>query len=148
MPLSGQPAVCSLCVLCHLHTVDPFASSQNLSSNVIVTHDDLPDHVTVMYTSNCPNGNVPSIRGTCDNVAIGQEVGTKRCCQVSCGSWDPQWPASQVAVSSAVALCSDGCAVCAGRLQCDCHSPQVSERAELPDRASGLQGEDQGQPDD
>ncbi|XP_048874738.1 integrin beta-2-like [Brienomyrus brachyistius] len=47
---------------------------QNLSSNVIVTHDDLPDHVTVTYTSNCPNGEVPSIRGTCDNVGIGKEV--------------------------------------------------------------------------
>uniref|UniRef100_A0A3B3SYU2 Integrin beta n=1 Tax=Paramormyrops kingsleyae TaxID=1676925 RepID=A0A3B3SYU2_9TELE len=47
---------------------------RNLSSNVIVTHDDLPDHVTVMYTSNCPNGDLPSIRGTCDNVGIGKEV--------------------------------------------------------------------------
>ncbi|XP_076119827.1 integrin beta-2 [Alosa pseudoharengus] len=45
-----------------------------LSSKVIVTHDVLPDKVTVTYTSNCPEGNNPGDEGICDNVKLGQEV--------------------------------------------------------------------------
>ncbi|XP_061090452.1 integrin beta-2-like isoform X2 [Conger conger] len=47
---------------------------KRLSSKVIVTHEDLPEHITITYTSNCANGAQPSSRGTCDNVTIDQEV--------------------------------------------------------------------------
>lgn len=45
-----------------------------LSSNIIVTHDGLPEDISVTFTSNCPGGEKPSDRGTCNNVAIGQVV--------------------------------------------------------------------------
>ncbi|KAL4660205.1 integrin beta-2-like isoform X1 [Arapaima gigas] len=45
-----------------------------LSSNVILSHDELPDGVTVTYTSNCVGGEKPSIQGICNNVSIDQEV--------------------------------------------------------------------------
>ncbi|KAJ8416683.1 hypothetical protein AAFF_G00325610 [Aldrovandia affinis] len=47
---------------------------KNLSSNVIVTHDELPEHITVTYTSNCMDGGQPGTKATCDNVGINQEV--------------------------------------------------------------------------
>ncbi|XP_036400959.1 integrin beta-2-like isoform X1 [Megalops cyprinoides] len=47
---------------------------KSLSSNVIVTHEALPQHVTVTYTSNCANGHQPSPQGTCDNVGLDKEV--------------------------------------------------------------------------
>uniref|UniRef100_A0A8B9JUN3 Integrin beta n=1 Tax=Astyanax mexicanus TaxID=7994 RepID=A0A8B9JUN3_ASTMX len=43
-----------------------------LSSNIIVTHDTLPEHVSVTYTT-C-QGQSSSDRGICNNVNIGQEV--------------------------------------------------------------------------
>ncbi|XP_056092875.1 integrin beta-2 [Rhinichthys klamathensis goyatoka] len=46
----------------------------NLTSEVIMAHDALPNSVSVKYTSNCPGGGNPSDRGKCDNVNIGQEV--------------------------------------------------------------------------
>ncbi|MCI4378656.1 hypothetical protein PGIGA_G00218320 [Pangasianodon gigas] len=45
-----------------------------LSSNIIVTHDGLPKDISVTFTSNCEGGDRPSDKGTCNNVAIGQEV--------------------------------------------------------------------------
>ncbi|KAJ8403507.1 hypothetical protein AAFF_G00352790 [Aldrovandia affinis] len=45
-----------------------------LSSNVIVSHGDLPDHVTVTYASNCEGGQRSDTTGTCDNVGISKEV--------------------------------------------------------------------------
>ncbi|KAI4878702.1 hypothetical protein NFI96_013478 [Prochilodus magdalenae] len=45
-----------------------------LSSNIIMSHDSLPEDVTVTYTSNCAGGNVPSEKGICNNVNIGEEV--------------------------------------------------------------------------
>ncbi|KAF4087153.1 hypothetical protein AMELA_G00092400 [Ameiurus melas] len=45
-----------------------------LSSNIIVTHDGLQEDISVTFTSNCVGGERPSDRGTCNNVAIGQEV--------------------------------------------------------------------------
>ncbi|KAL2081534.1 hypothetical protein ACEWY4_023387 [Coilia grayii] len=45
-----------------------------LSSNIIVTHDTLPDDVTVKYTSNCAGGSTPGDQGVCPNVPLGQEV--------------------------------------------------------------------------
>lgn len=47
---------------------------QNLTSEVIMAHDALPNFVSVKYTSNCPGGGKPSDRGKCDNVNIGQDV--------------------------------------------------------------------------
>ncbi|KAJ8349659.1 hypothetical protein SKAU_G00247890 [Synaphobranchus kaupii] len=47
---------------------------KSLSSNVIVNHFELPDHIKVTYTSNCQGGQSPNTRGICDNVGIGQEV--------------------------------------------------------------------------
>lgn len=46
----------------------------NLTSEVIMAHDALPNFVSVKYTSNCPGGEKPSDRGKCDNVNIGQDV--------------------------------------------------------------------------
>ncbi|KAL4635627.1 integrin beta-2 isoform X2 [Arapaima gigas] len=46
----------------------------SLSSNVIVTHENLPDDITVTYTSDCNKGNNPGPRGVCNNVGIGKEV--------------------------------------------------------------------------
>lgn len=51
---------------------------QNLTSEVIMAHDALPNFVSVKYTSNCPGGEKPSDRGKCDNVNIGQDVSTIR----------------------------------------------------------------------
>ncbi|XP_060786249.1 integrin beta-2 [Neoarius graeffei] len=45
-----------------------------LSSNIIVTHDELPEDISVLFTSNCDGGGRPSEKGTCNNVGIGQEV--------------------------------------------------------------------------
>ncbi|KAJ8247068.1 hypothetical protein GJAV_G00258400 [Gymnothorax javanicus] len=47
---------------------------ERLSSKVTVTHEDLPKHITISYTSNCIDGAQPSSSGTCDNVGIDQEV--------------------------------------------------------------------------
>ncbi|XP_036396613.1 integrin beta-2-like [Megalops cyprinoides] len=47
---------------------------KSLSSNVIVTHSELPDHVRVTYTSDCPAGRRPDTRGICNDVSIGQTV--------------------------------------------------------------------------
>ncbi|XP_051566065.1 integrin beta-2-like [Myxocyprinus asiaticus] len=41
---------------------------KNLTSEVIVVHDTLPDFISVKYTSNCKGGEKPSDRGKCDNV--------------------------------------------------------------------------------
>uniref|UniRef100_A0AAY4CHJ3 Integrin beta n=1 Tax=Denticeps clupeoides TaxID=299321 RepID=A0AAY4CHJ3_9TELE len=46
----------------------------SLSSSVIVTHDTLPDTLSVAYKSNCPGGDKPGEEGICDKVGIGQEV--------------------------------------------------------------------------
>ncbi|KAG9349155.1 hypothetical protein JZ751_029478 [Albula glossodonta] len=46
----------------------------SLSSKVIVTHEELPQHVKVTYTSDCTNGGQPSSTGVCDKVKINQEV--------------------------------------------------------------------------
>uniref|UniRef100_A0A8C9T726 Integrin beta n=1 Tax=Scleropages formosus TaxID=113540 RepID=A0A8C9T726_SCLFO len=54
----------------HLSILRP----QSLSSNVIVTHENLPEDIKVTYTSNCENGGVPGPRGVCNNVGIGKEV--------------------------------------------------------------------------
>ncbi|XP_076858565.1 integrin beta-2 [Brachyhypopomus gauderio] len=46
-----------------------------LSSNVIVTHDALPEELTIKYKSSCSGGDkVSEKEGTCNNVAIGDEV--------------------------------------------------------------------------
>ncbi|KPP59396.1 integrin beta-2-like [Scleropages formosus] len=45
-----------------------------LSSNVILSHDELPEGITVHYTSDCDGGHTPSPRGICNNVGIGKEV--------------------------------------------------------------------------
>ncbi|KAM9487418.1 integrin beta-2 [Clarias gariepinus] len=45
-----------------------------LSSNIIVTHDALPEDISVTYTSNCEGGGKSSEKGTCNNVGIGKEV--------------------------------------------------------------------------
>ncbi|KAI1884889.1 hypothetical protein AGOR_G00214520 [Albula goreensis] len=47
---------------------------KSLSSKVIVTHEELPQHVKVTYTSDCTNGDQPSSRGVCDKVRINQKV--------------------------------------------------------------------------
>lgn len=47
---------------------------QNLTSEVIMAHDALPNFISVKYASNCPGGGKPSDRGKCDNVNIGQDV--------------------------------------------------------------------------
>lgn len=47
---------------------------QNLTSEVIMAHDAIPNFISVKYTSSCPGGEKPSDRGKCDNVNIGQEV--------------------------------------------------------------------------
>ncbi|KAG9349430.1 hypothetical protein JZ751_027873 [Albula glossodonta] len=47
---------------------------KSLSSNVIVSHDELPEHVKVTYSSNCPGGEKSGITAICDNVGIGKEV--------------------------------------------------------------------------
>ncbi|XP_064182861.1 integrin beta-2-like [Anguilla rostrata] len=47
---------------------------RSLSSKVTVTHEDLPDHITATYTSNCSNETQPSTEGTCNNVGVDQEV--------------------------------------------------------------------------
>lgn len=49
---------------------------QNLTSEVIMAHDALPNFISVKYTSNCAGGEKPSDRGKCDNVNIGQNVST------------------------------------------------------------------------
>ncbi|XP_067300549.1 integrin beta-2 [Pseudorasbora parva] len=60
---------------------------KNLTSEVIMAHDALPNFVSVQYTSNCPGGEKASDKGKCDNVNIGQEVSfnvivtAKRCIQ-------------------------------------------------------------------
>ncbi|XP_077071783.1 integrin beta-2 [Siphateles boraxobius] len=46
----------------------------NLTSEVIMAHDALPNFISVKYTSNCTGGEKPSDRGKCDNVNIGQNV--------------------------------------------------------------------------
>uniref|UniRef100_A0A672NP77 Integrin beta n=1 Tax=Sinocyclocheilus grahami TaxID=75366 RepID=A0A672NP77_SINGR len=46
----------------------------NLTSEVIMAHEALPDFISVKYTSNCIGGEKPSDRGKCDNVNIGKEV--------------------------------------------------------------------------
>lgn len=46
----------------------------NLTSEVIMTHDSLPTFISVKYASNCKGGEMLSDRGRCDNVAIGQKV--------------------------------------------------------------------------
>ncbi|KAI5107344.1 integrin beta-2 [Silurus meridionalis] len=45
-----------------------------LSSNIIVTHDGLPEGISVTFTSKCKGGERPSDKGICNNVNIGQEV--------------------------------------------------------------------------
>ncbi|XP_035249397.1 integrin beta-2 [Anguilla anguilla] len=47
---------------------------KSLSSNVIVNHFELPDHVRVSYRSTCEGGHREDTRGICNNVGIGQEV--------------------------------------------------------------------------
>lgn len=49
-------------------------SEQNLTSEVIMAHEALPDFISVKYTSDCTGGEKPSDRGKCDNVNIGKEV--------------------------------------------------------------------------
>uniref|UniRef100_A0A8C2ESE9 Integrin beta n=1 Tax=Cyprinus carpio TaxID=7962 RepID=A0A8C2ESE9_CYPCA len=46
----------------------------NLTSEVILAHEALPDFISVKYTSDCKGGESPSERGKCDNVNIGKEV--------------------------------------------------------------------------
>ncbi|KAK9969063.1 hypothetical protein ABG768_027273 [Culter alburnus] len=46
----------------------------NLTSEVIMAHDNLPKFISVKYTSTCPGGEKPSEKGKCDNVNIGEEV--------------------------------------------------------------------------
>lgn len=57
----------------------PYGYKQNLTSEVIMAHDALPDFVSVKYTSNCEGGQKPSDRGKCDNVNIGKEVSKIEC---------------------------------------------------------------------
>ncbi|XP_068185040.1 integrin beta-2 [Antennarius striatus] len=46
-----------------------------LSSKVTVTHDNLPDHVRVVYTPKCDHsGPAGDTEGVCDNVRAGQEI--------------------------------------------------------------------------
>lgn len=47
---------------------------QKLSSNIIVTHDSLPEDIKVTYTSDCDGGRTPSEKGTCNDVSIGKMV--------------------------------------------------------------------------
>lgn len=47
---------------------------QNLTSEVIMAHEALPESISVKYTSDCTGGEKPSDRGKCDNVNIGKEV--------------------------------------------------------------------------
>ncbi|KAA0715491.1 Integrin beta-2 [Triplophysa tibetana] len=46
----------------------------NLTSEVIMAHDSLPNHISIKYTSDCKDGEMFSDRGRCANVAIGQTV--------------------------------------------------------------------------
>ncbi|XP_056321847.1 integrin beta-2 [Danio aesculapii] len=46
----------------------------NLTSEVIMAHDALPNFISVKYASQCTGGKTPSDDGKCDNVTIGQEV--------------------------------------------------------------------------
>ncbi|XP_066542496.1 integrin beta-2 [Hoplias malabaricus] len=47
---------------------------KKLSSKIIVTHDNLPEHISVSYTSSCNKDDKPSDQGICNNVGIGEEV--------------------------------------------------------------------------
>ncbi|XP_010770177.1 integrin beta-2-like, partial [Notothenia coriiceps] len=48
---------------------------KRLSSKVTVTHDNLPEHVSVVYTPNCKGaGPAGESEGICDNVPVGEEV--------------------------------------------------------------------------
>lgn len=51
---------------------------QNLTSEVIMAHDFLPNHVSIKYASDCKDGEMLSDRGRCANVAIGQKVSNFR----------------------------------------------------------------------
>ncbi|XP_026127046.1 integrin beta-2-like [Carassius auratus] len=46
----------------------------NLTSEVIMAHEAVPEFISVKYKSNCKGGENPSDRGKCDNVNIGKEV--------------------------------------------------------------------------
>lgn len=46
----------------------------NLTSEVIMAHDALPNFISVKYSSKCTGGKTFSDNGKCDNVNIGQEV--------------------------------------------------------------------------
>ncbi|XP_056611668.1 integrin beta-2-like isoform X1 [Triplophysa dalaica] len=46
----------------------------NLTSEVIMAHDFLPNHISIKYASDCKDGEMFSDRGRCANVAIGQTV--------------------------------------------------------------------------
>uniref|UniRef100_A0A4W5RJ02 Integrin beta subunit VWA domain-containing protein n=1 Tax=Hucho hucho TaxID=62062 RepID=A0A4W5RJ02_9TELE len=50
------------------------AAYNRLSSKVTVTHDALPDNVSVTYTPLCPGGGPAGDKGVCDNVKVGQMV--------------------------------------------------------------------------
>lgn len=47
---------------------------KKLSSNIIVSHTGLPEDISVTYASNCPGWEKASDKGTCNNVAIEEEV--------------------------------------------------------------------------
>ncbi|KAK5889496.1 hypothetical protein CesoFtcFv8_015496 [Champsocephalus esox] len=48
---------------------------KRLSSKVTVTHDNLPEHVSVVYTPNCEGaGPAGESEGICDNVPVGKEI--------------------------------------------------------------------------
>uniref|UniRef100_A0A672KCU3 Integrin beta n=1 Tax=Sinocyclocheilus grahami TaxID=75366 RepID=A0A672KCU3_SINGR len=46
----------------------------NLTSEVILAHESLPDFISVKYKSDCAGREKPSDKGKCDNVNIGKEV--------------------------------------------------------------------------
>nr|XP_023670611.1 integrin beta-2-like [Paramormyrops kingsleyae]XP_023670612.1 integrin beta-2-like [Paramormyrops kingsleyae] len=47
---------------------------EKLSSNVILSHEELPDGVTVTYSSHCKGGDITGTTGRCNNVKHGEEV--------------------------------------------------------------------------
>lgn len=57
--------------LIHLYS----SSWQRLSSKVTLTHDNLPDHVRVVYDPKCDDAEkAGDSEGVCDNVRVGQQV--------------------------------------------------------------------------
>ncbi|XP_063743515.1 integrin beta-2 isoform X2 [Eleginops maclovinus] len=58
------------------NVVELIKSAYNrLSSKVTMTHDNLPEHVRVVYTPDCDAaGTAGDSKGICDNVRVGQEI--------------------------------------------------------------------------